>query len=406
MLNGKKILLIVSGGIAAYKSPDLVRNLRKRGAEVSCILTHSGAEFVTALTLSTVCEDKVYENLSSLTDKSKIGHISLSRDADLVLVAPATANIIAKMSTGIADDLATTALLANDKTVMCAPAMNLQMWNNLATQNNIETLTNRGVKFIGPEEGEMACGEWGLGRMSEPEEIVESIERFFHHSLILEGTRALVTSGPTYESIDPVRFITNRSSGKQGHAIASALSHLGSQTTLVSGPTNQPDPGGVNMIKVESANQMLEACIESLPTNIAVLAAAVSDWRPKKCLTRKLKKIQDQQPPDILLKENPDILSYLSKPSNSRPELVVGFAAETENIRKNAISKRTKKGCDWIVANNVSPEAKTFAGDKNTVHLVTKDGVEDWPELSKIAVAERLANKIAKTLVKNKLETI
>jgi phosphopantothenoylcysteine decarboxylase/phosphopantothenate--cysteine ligase len=398
MLDGKRILLIVSGGIAAYKSPDLIRNLSKRGAKVRCVLTRSGAEFVTALTLGAISNDRVYENLLLLTDETEMGHIRLSREADVVLVAPATANILAKMATGIADDLATTVLLATDKTVLCAPAMNVKMWENLATQSNIETLTNRGVQFIGPEEGDMACGEWGVGRMSEPEQIVTALEKKFCSNLILDGTRALVTSGPTYEAIDPVRYLANRSSGKQGHAIAAALARLGSQTTLVSGPTYQPKPVGVDIIKVESAAQMFEACKEALPANIAVLAAAVSDWRPEQVTQKKIKKNCEQQPPSFSLKENPDILSFLSKPGDSRPQLVVGFAAETDDILKNAKSKRIKKGCDWIVANDVSPNAGTFAGDTNTVHLITQDGIEDWPKLSKFAVAERLANHIAKTL--------
>ena len=398
MLNGKKILLIVSGGIAAYKSPDLVRSLCKHGAKVRCALTRSGAEFVTALALGAVSKDRVYENLLSLTDEAEMGHIRLARDADLILVAPATANILAKMATGMADDLATTVLLATEKTVVCAPAMNVQMWNNSATQNNIEILTNRGVKFIGPEEGDMACGEWGMGRMTEPEKIVKALEDAFCRNLILSGTRALITSGPTYETIDPVRYLANRSSGKQGHAIAAALAHLGSRSTLVSGPTSQPNPVGVEIIKVESAAQMFEACMESLPTDIAVLAAAVSDWRPKLVPRRKIKKVRGKKPPSLSLEENPDILSCLSQPGKLRPQLVVGFAAETDNILENAKSKRTSKGCDWIVANDVSPELGTFTGDTNTVHLITQDGIEDWPQLSKSAVAERLANHIAKAL--------
>ena len=398
MLNGKKILLIVSGGISAYKSPELIRSLKKLGADVRCVLTSSGAEFVTALALGAVSEDKVYQNLLSLTDEAEMGHIRLSREADVVLVAPATANIMAKMAAGVADDLATTTLLATDKMVICAPAMNVQMWNSSATKNNIETLIKRGIRFIGPEEGEMACGEWGMGRMSEPKQIVAALKDFFCSGLLLNGTKALVTSGPTHEAIDPVRYLANRSSGKQGHNIAIALAQLGSKTTLVSGPTSQPDPVGVEIVKVESAIQMFEACMDALPADIAVLAAAVSDWRPKKITQFKTKKIHDQQPPNILLEENPDILSNLSKHGNLRPQLVVGFAAETENVIENAITKRKRKGCDWIIANDVSPEAGTFASDTNIVHLITKDGIQNWPQCSKAAVAERLASHIAKAL--------
>ena len=398
MLQDKRILLIISGGIAAYKGPDLVRSLRKRGASVRCVLTRGGAEFVTPLALSAVSEDKVYENLFSLTDEAEMGHIRLSREADVVLVAPATANILAKMVSGAADDLATTALLATDKPVLCAPAMNVRMWDNPATQSNIETLIDRGVGFIGPEEGDMACGEWGLGRMSEPEQIATALEDFFRRGLALDGTRALITSGPTFEPIDPVRYLTNRSSGKQGHAIATALARLGSRTTLVSGPTHQPDPAGVEIIKVESAAQMLDACTEALPADVAVLAAAVSDWRPEHVAGGKIKKAPGQQPPSLTLVENPDILARLSEPGNARPRLVVGFAAETDDILVNAKAKRVRKGCDWIVVNDVSPETGTFAGDDNTVHLITEDGVEDWPKLSKTAVADRLADRIAKAL--------
>ena len=398
MLNGKKILLIISGGISAYKSPELIRSLKKLGANVRCVLTSSGAEFVTALALGTVSEDKVYQNLLSLTDESEMGHIRLSREADVVLVAPATANILAKMAAGIADDLATTTLLATDKTILCAPAMNVQMWNSSATQCNIETLTNRGVRFIGPENGEMACGEWGIGRMSELEQIITALEKFFCSGLLLNGTKTLITSGPTYEAIDPVRYLANKSSGKQGHNIAIAIAKLGSKTTLVSGPTIQPDPAGIEIVKVESAIQMFEACMDALPADIAVLAAAVSDWRPKNTPQIKIKKVQDQNPPNISLVENPDILSHLSNHGNLRPQLVVGFAAETDNVIENAISKRERKGCDWVVANDVSPEAGTFSSDNNKVHLITEDGVENWPQCSKAAVAERLANHIAKSL--------
>ena len=398
MLEGKKILLIVTGGIAAYKSPDLVRRLRQRGAQVRCVLTAGGAEFVTALALGAVSEDKVYETLFSLTDEDEMGHIRLSREADVILVAPATANILAKMASGIADDLASTALLATDKPILCAPAMNVRMWENPATRENLATLAERGIGFIGPEEGDMACGEWGLGRMSEPDRIAEAIEDFFRQGLPLDGARALVTSGPTEEAIDPVRYIANRSSGKQGHAIAGALARLGAATTLVSGPSHQPDPAGVKVVKVRSAVEMLDACESALPVDVAVMAAAVSDWRVKTVATEKIKKTGAKRPPTLTLVENPDILARLGNAGNSRPRLVIGFAAETGDIIANASRKRERKGCDWIVANDVSPETDTFGGDANTVHLITADGVEDWPRMAKTAVAERLAERVAETL--------
>ena len=398
MLEGKKILLIVTGGIAAYKSPDLVRRLRQRGAQVRCVLTAGGAEFVTALALGAVSEDKVYETLFSLTDEDEMGHIRLSREADVILVAPATANILAKMASGIADDLASTALLATDKPILAAPAMNVRMWENPATRENLATLAERGVGFIGPEEGDMACGEWGLGRMSEPDRIAEAIEDFFRQGLPLDGARALVTSGPTEEAIDPVRYIANRSSGKQGHAIAGALARLGAATTLVSGPSHQPDPAGVKVVKVRSAVEMLDACESALPVDVAVMAAAVSDWRVKTVATEKIKKTGAKRPPTLMLVENPDILARLGNAGNSRPRLVIGFAAETSDIIANACLKRERKGCDWIVANDVSPETDTFGGDANTVHLITADGVEDWPRMAKTAVAERLAERVAETL--------
>ena len=398
MLEGKKILLIVTGGIAAYKSPDLVRRLRQRGARVRCVLTAGGAEFVTALALGAVSEDKVYETLFSLTDEDEMGHIRLSREADVILVAPATANILAKMASGIADDLASTALLATDKPILCAPAMNVRMWENPATRENLATLAERGVGFIGPEEGDMACGEWGLGRMSEPDRIAEAIEDFFRQGLPLDDARALVTSGPTEEAIDPVRYIANRSSGKQGHAIAGALARLGAATTLVSGPSHQPDPAGVKVVKVRSAVEMLDACESALPVDVAVMAAAVSDWRVKTVAAEKIKKTGAKRPPTLTLVENPDILARLGNAGNSRPRLVIGFAAETSDIIANACLKRERKGCDWIVANDVSPETDTFGGDANTVHLITADGVEDWPRMAKTAVAERLAERVAETL--------
>ena len=398
MLDGKSILLIVSGGIAAYKCPDLVRRLRERGARVRCVLTAGGAEFVTPLALGAVSGDKVYEDLFSLTDEDQMGHIRLSREADLVLVAPATANILAKMTAGIADDLATTALLATDKPILVAPAMNVRMWEHPATRDNLAALTARGVGVIGPEEGDMACGEWGPGRMSEPHGIAAAVEDFFRQGLPLTGTRALVTSGPTFEAIDPVRYIANRSSGKQGHAIAGALALLGSETTLVSGPGQQPDPPGVQVINVETASQMLDACERALPVDVAVLAAAVSDWRPDTVATAKIKKTGAKKAPRLKLVENPDILATLSAAGNLRPRLVVGFAAETEDVVANGTKKRTQKGCDWIVANDVSAHTGVLSGDANQVHLISSDGVEDWPRMAKTAVAERLARRVADRL--------
>jgi phosphopantothenoylcysteine decarboxylase/phosphopantothenate--cysteine ligase len=400
MLKDKRILLIVTGGIAAYKTPELVRRLKEKGAAVRCVLSEGGARFVTPLALGAVSEDKVYQDLFSLTDESEMGHIRLSREADLLLVAPATADLLAKMAAGLAGDLATAVLLATDKPTMVAPAMNHRMWHHPATQANVKTLEARGVRRIGPEEGDMACGEWGLGRMSEPDRIVAAVADFFHRAVTgrLKGIRALVTSGPTLEAIDPVRFIANRSSGKQGHAIAAALASLGGETTLVSGPTPLPDPPGVAVVRVESASDMLKACEKALPVEVAVLAAAVCDWRAAKPARAKIKK--NGRPPTLELALNPDILANLSAAGNRRPRLVVGFAAETENVVANATRKRAAKGCDWILANDVSARTGTFGGEENTVHLISAEGVEHWPRLSKQAVAERLALRIADALAK------
>ncbi|MBU2090629.1 MAG: bifunctional phosphopantothenoylcysteine decarboxylase/phosphopantothenate--cysteine ligase CoaBC [Alphaproteobacteria bacterium] len=394
-LRGKRILLIVSGGIAAYKSLDLVRRLRERKAAVRCVMTQSAEEFVTPLSLQALSEDKVYRALFSLTDESEMGHINLSRQADLVVIAPATANILAKMAGGIADDLATTLLLATDKDVLAAPAMNVRMWNHAATQANLATLKSRGVRFIGPNEGDMACGEYGPGRMAEPLEVVAAIEAYFGTDAPLAGRRALVTSGPTYEAIDPVRFIGNRSSGKQGHALAAALASAGAETTLVSGPTAEPAPAGVSVVRIESARQMLEACQAALPVDIAICAAAVADWRVASEAPQKLKKQEGGAPPSLSFAENPDILATLSHLNEGRPRLVIGFAAETENVVENAVAKRARKGCDWMLANDVSAGTGAFGGDANTMHLITPDGVEDWPRLTKRQIADRLAAQIA-----------
>jgi phosphopantothenoylcysteine decarboxylase/phosphopantothenate--cysteine ligase len=393
-MDGIRILLIVSGGIAAYKSPDLVRRLREQGSRVRCLLTHGGAEFVTALALQAVSEETVYQNLFSLTEENEMGHIRLSREADIILIAPATANIIAKIAHGIADDLATTALLASDKPVIIAPAMNHQMWNHPATQNNLTILKARDITIIGPEEGKMACGEFGVGRMSEPQDILTRLEFFFAANKPLKGKHALITSGPTFEAIDPVRFIGNRSSGKQGHAIAHALEALGCKTTLISGPTQQPDPAGVSVIRVESAGEMLSACEASLPADIAICAAAVSDWRVESKAGSKIRKAASAAPPNLKLIENPDILATISKLRNKRPSLVIGFSAETDDVISNATSKREHKQCDWIIANDVSPSTGIFNGDTNQIHLITSDGVEDWPKMTKLAVGQKLGKRI------------
>lgn len=389
-----RVLIIVSGGIAAYKVPELIRRLGDRGIRSRCILTRAGAEFVTPLTLGAVSGDTVFDALFSLTDESDMGHIQLSRDADLVLVVPATANILAKMVQGIADDLATTALLATDKPVMVAPAMNVKMWENDATQANMAALRARGVRVIGPERGAMACNEEGEGRMADPDIIVEHVAAYLANAGRLAGRRALVTSGPTHEAIDPVRYIANRSSGKQGHAIAEALARFGAETTLITGPVHCPDPSGVHVVHVESARDMLAATQDALPADIAVCAAAVADWRPADAALQKLKKTGGAAP-NLAFVENPDILATLSEASNRRPALVVGFAAETENVTENARTKRARKGCDWILANDVSPATGTFGGDANTVHFVTAAGAEDWPTASKTEVAHRLAERIA-----------
>ena len=404
MLDGKRILLVVTGGIAAYKCLEVIRRVRERGGHVRCILTRGGAQFVTPLALGALSEDRVFQDLFSLTDEQEIGHIRLSREADVVLVAPASANVLAKMASGQADDLATTALLATDKPVVVAPAMNPAMWEHPATKANMAILEERGVHRIGPAEGAMAeSGEWGMGRMAEPDAIVAALEGLLGGAQagLLKDRRALVTSGPTHEAIDPVRFLANRSSGKQGHAVAAALARLGATTTLVSGPTHQPEPAGVNVVHVETAREMLDACLGALPVDVAVMAAAVADWRPADAARAKLKKPAKggkSAPPSLKLVENPDILATVSGRNEGRPHLVIGFAAETDAVVENAVAKRRAKGCDWLVANDVSAAVGTFGGDDNQVHLITADGVEEWPKVSKLAVAERLAQRIAETL--------
>ncbi len=397
MLQDRRILLIISGGIAAYKNLELIRRLRERGAVVRCIMTAAAKHFVTPLSVASLSEDKVYDDLWSLTDESEMGHIRLSREADLVVVAPASADLIARMAAGLADDLATTALLASDKTVLIAPTMNAMMWAHPATQANLATLTARGIKRVGPGSGDLACGEVGSGRMAEPPEIIAAIEQLLVSDTSLAGRRALVTSGPTREPIDPVRYISNHSSGKQGHAIAAALAALGAETVLVSGPTQESTPARVKLVPVETATQMLAACEAALPVDVAVMAAAVADWRVETAALHKLKK-DGAGPPVLRLAENPDILSRIAQHRNDRPALVIGFAAETEEVVENARRKLQRKGCDWILANDVSAGTGTFGGDHNTIHLVEAQGIEDWPVMTKSEVAARLAERIAARL--------
>ena len=393
------VLLIVSGGIAAYKSLELVRLLRRDGIAVRPVLTAGGAQFVTAMSLQALAEAPVATDLWSLDDESRMGHIQLSRAADLVVVVPASADILARMAAGMADDLATTLLLATNKPVLVAPAMNVRMWTHPATVANLATLRSRGVRVVGPDEGAMACNEYGMGRLAEPPAILAAI-----HGVLsagpgpLAGRHALVTSGPTHEPIDPVRYLANRSSGRQGHAIAAALVGLGARVTLVTGPVAVPDPAGAVVRRVETAAEMLAACEAALPADVAVCAAAVGDWRVLVPAPSKLKKAPDREPPVIQLAANPDILATLSAAGPRRPQLVVGFAAETDAVLEHAGGKRVRKGCDWIVANDVRPETGVMGGDVNQVHLVTADGIEHWPLMAKTDVAARLADRIAAVL--------
>jgi len=389
-LQGKRVLLVIGGGIAAYKTLELIRQLQERGAGVRAILTDAGAQFVTPLSVASLTADRVYQNLFDLTQESEMGHIVLSRSADLVVVAPATADLIAKMAAGIANDLATTALLATDKRVLIAPAMNVFMWEHAATKRNIETLKADGIAVVGPNAGALADGEFGPGRLAEPHEIVAAIEGLLAPDTRLAGLKALVTAGPTHEPIDPVRYIANRSSGKQGYAIASALADAGAETVLVSGPSELAAPARTKLVRVETARQMWTACEAQLPADIAVCSAAVADWRPEIAANSKLKK--RDAPSTIKLAENPDILAGLARHS-SRPKLVIGFAAETDDLIANATAKRIAKGCDWIVANDVS--TGIMGGDKNRVQIITASGTEAWPEMSKLDVARRLVSAIA-----------
>jgi len=395
MLTGKRILLIVSGSISAYKALALARLLRKDGAAVTGLLTAGGARFVTPHALQAITGERVFGDLWSLDEEAAMGHIRLARMPDLVVVAPASADLLAKMAAGIADDLATTVLLATRKPILAAPAMNPTMWAHPAMQAAVATLAARGVAFAGPDTGAMAEAEEGPGRLMEPEALHAVIGGLLGGGP-LAGRHALVTSGPTHEPIDPVRYIANRSSGRQGHAIAAALASLGARTTLVSGPVALPDPPGVTVVHVETAAEMLAACQDALPADIAVFAAAVADWRVAAPATQKMKKRADTSPPTFAMAQNPDILATISTIGARRPKLVVGFAAETENVVPEAQAKRLRKGCDWIVANDVSGDV--MGGTRNTVHLVTEDGVEDWPDMPKEDVARRLAERIAAAL--------
>ncbi len=395
-LNGKRVLLIVSGGIAAYKALELIRLLSKAGCGVTSVLTQAGAAFVTPLSLQALTGQKVYTDLFSLTDESEMGHIELSRAADLVVVAPASADILAKMAAGIANDLATTLLLATDKRVLVAPAMNVRMWQHAATEQNLATLAARGVLIVQPDEGPMACGEFGPGRLAEPPVILAAIAQALGAGGPLCGKHAIVTSGPTHEPIDPVRYLGNRSSGKQGHAIAAALSLLGAKVSLVSGPVSIPDPLGVSAVHVETAAEMLAAVEAALPADIAVCAGAGADWRADAEAPHKIKKTGDA-PPALRLTENPDILRRLSAPGPLRPKLVVGFAAETQDLESNATAKLARKGCDWIVANNVGGTG-IMGGAKNQVTLITAQGAEPWPLMDKLDLARILAVRIAKEI--------
>ena len=392
----KRILLIIGGGIAAYKCLDLIRRLKERGARVRTVLTRAGAEFVTPLSVAALSGEKVYCDLFDLTDEAEMGHIQLSRDADLVVVAPATADLIAKMATGRADDLASTVLLATDKPVLAAPAMNVRMWLHKATQRNVARIRQDGVSLVGPNEGGMACNEFGPGRMAEPAEILAAIGAALSASdKPLAGKKILVTSGPTHEPIDPVRFIANRSSGKQGHAIAAAARAAGAEVILVSGPVALEDPDGVTVVRIETAAQMLDAIKAALPADVLVMAAAVADWRVKQATENKIKKRPGARPDALQLTENPDILATIGKSVGLRPALVIGFAAETENLVENAGAKLKTKGADWIVANDVSPQSGVFGGDRNTVKILSAGGIEALPTQSKKDVAAALIERMA-----------
>lgn len=394
MLAGKNILLIISGGIAAYKSLDLIRRMHERGASVTPVMTQAASEFVTPLSVSALAGVQVYQDLFDLTAESDMGHIQLSRSADLIVVAPASADLLAKMANGLANDLASTLLLATDTPVLIAPAMNVRMWDHPATQRNLAQLVADGVHIVGPNPGDMACGEYGPGRMSEPLEIIDAIAAHFAPRP-LDGHKVLVTSGPTHEPIDPVRYIANRSSGAQGTAIAAALRDLGADVRFVTGPADVPPPNGVHVIQVESAQDMFDAVKANLDVSCAIFAAAVADWRVENASGSKIKK-QNGALPELSLTENPDILAHIAQlGTDARPPLVIGFAAETDDVIENATAKRARKGCDWIVANDVSPETGIMGGSENQAILVTEKGADQWPRLSKGEVAAKLAKRIA-----------
>ena len=397
IMKEKNIIVGVTGGIAAYKSLDLIRQLRKAGAEVTPVLTRAAEEFVTPLSASALAAENVYRDLFDLTDEAEMGHIELSRSADLVVVAPATADLMAKMAGGLANDLASTLLMATDKRVLIAPAMNVRMWEHPATVRNLATLTGDGFLTVGPDEGEMACGEYGPGRMAEPVAIVAAIGEALADGP-LAGKHILVTSGPTHEPIDPVRYIANRSSGAQGAAIAKALLALGAKVSFVTGPADVPPPAGAEVSRVETAAEMLAAVDAALPADAAVFAAAVADWRVASAASSKIKKTGKGDLPDLKLAENRDILAKVSHAAKGRPKLVVGFAAETDDVVENAQKKLEKKGCDWIVANDVSPESGVMGGSENAVTLITSDGADVWPRMGKDEVASKLASRIAEAL--------
>ena len=404
-VGAKRVLLVIGGGIAAYKSLDLIRRLRERGISVRCILTKAAEQFVTPLSASALLGERVFTDLFDLSGEFDVGHIRLARETDLIVVAPATADLMAKLAGGHADDLATTVLLATTAKILLAPAMNPRMWANKATQRNLAQLIAEGIALVGPNEGEMAeAHERGLGRMAEPLEIASAIEKLLLAETVqlLQGRRVLVTSGPTHEPIDPVRYITNRSSGKQGHAIAEAAAAAGADVTLVSGPVNVPDPAGVKVIKVETAREMLRAVEHALPVDVAIFAAAVADWRVANAGEQKLKKQPGEATPDLSLVENPDILATVAKRKTQRPRLVIGFAAETENVTANAKAKLASKGCDWILANDVSPQSGVMGGDRNTITLVRASGVEAWKPQTKDEVAAILITRIADALTGSK----
>lgn len=405
-----RVLLIIGGGIAAYKSLELIRRLRERGASVRVVLTRAAEKFVTPLSVGALSNDRVFTDLFDLDDEREIGHIRLAREADMIVVAPATADLLSKMATGQASDLATAVLLATDKPVLAAPAMNPRMWDHPATHRNVGQLHADGIRFVGPMAGEMAeRGEAGIGRMAEAVEIADAVYALLaganpSQNGPLSGRHVLVTSGPTHEPIDPVRYIANRSSGKQGHAVAAAAAALGARVTLVSGPVTIPDPAGVTLVKVETAEEMLKAVEEALPADIAVFAAAVADWRVAAAADQKIKKAKGTLAPALNLAENPDILATIARRGPQRPALVIGFAAETENVLDNAQKKRKEKGADWIVANDVSPGTGTFGGDRTTVHLVTAEGMASWPPQSKEAVARLLMEQSASWLASQQVD--